>query len=107
MIAYWAAMQGIPREQYEAARIDGASRWQELIYVTLPNLVPVTVALLVWLVTQGGPGSATEHWPLWIYQEAMGFFRFGQAAAIAVTMSVSLMFCWGMYGVWKRMGRPA
>jgi ABC-type sugar transport system permease subunit len=117
MIAYWAAMQGIPREQYEAARIDGANRWQELVYVTLPNLVPVTVALLVlrlfwtvtyfdlvWLVTQGGPGSATEHWPLWIYQEAMGFFRFGQAAAIAVTMSVSLMFCWGLYGVWKRVG---
>jgi ABC-type sugar transport system permease subunit len=116
MIAYWAAMQGIPREQYEAARIDGANKWQELIYVTWPNLIPVTVALLVlrlfwtvtyfdlvWLITQGGPGSATEHWPLWIYQEAMGFFRFGQAAAIAVTMSVSLIFLWGLYGVWKRM----
>jgi ABC-type sugar transport system permease subunit len=118
MIAYWAAMQGIPREQYEAARIDGANKWQELIYVTWPNLIPVTVALLVlrlfwtvtyfdlvWLITQGGPGSATEHWPLWIYQEAMGFFRFGQAAAIAITMSVSLIFCWGLYGVWKRTGR--
>jgi multiple sugar transport system permease protein len=117
MIAYWAAMQGIPREQYEAARIDGANKWQELIYVTLPNLVPVTVTLLilrlfwtvtyfdlVWLITQGGPGSSTEHWPLWIYQEAMGFFRFGQAAAIAVTMSVTLIFCWGLYGVWKRSG---
>lgn len=120
MIAYWAAMQGIPREQYEAARLDGANKWQELIYVTWPNLIPVTIALLVlrlfwtvtyfdlvWLITQGGPGSATEHWPLWIYQEAMGFFRFGQAAAIAVTMSVSLVFCWGLYGVWKRMGRLA
>lgn len=120
MIAYWAAMQGIPREQYEAARIDGANKWQELVYVTWPNLIPVTAALLVlrlfwtvtyfdlvWLITQGGPGSATEHWPLWIYQEAMGFFRFGQAAAIAVTMSVSLIFCWGLYGVWKRQGRPA
>lgn len=120
MIAYWAAMQGIPREQYEAARMDGANRWQELVYVTWPNLIPVTAALLVlrlfwtvtyfdlvWLITQGGPGSATEHWPLWIYQEAMGFFRFGQAAAIAVSMSVSLIFCWGLYAVWKRNGRPA
>lgn len=120
MIAYWAAMQGIPNEQYEAARIDGANKWQELVYVTLPNLWSVTVTLLilrlfwtvtyfdlVWLITKGGPGSATEHWPLWIYQEAMGFFRFGQAAAIAVTMSLALVVCWGCYGAWKRMRRSS
>lgn len=120
MIAYWAAMQGIPKEQYEAARIDGANRWQELRHVTLPNLWSVTVTLLVlrlfwtvtyfdlvWLITKGGPGSATEHWPLWIYQEAMGFFRFGQAAAIAVTMSALLMICWGLYGAWRRVGRTS
>lgn len=120
MIAYWAAMQGIPKEQYEAARIDGANKWQELRYVTLPNLWSVTVTLLVlrlfwtvtyfdlvWLITKGGPGSSTEHWPLWIYQEAMGFFRFGQAAAIAVTMSALLMICWGLYGAWRRVGRAS
>lgn len=120
MIAYWAAMQGIPKEQYEAARIDGANRWQELWYVTLPNLMTVTVTLLmlrlfwtityfdlVWLMTQGGPGSSTEHWPVWVHQEAMGFFRFGYAAAIAITLSVALMLCWLMYATWARMRRTA
>jgi multiple sugar transport system permease protein len=120
MIAYWAAMQGIPKEQYEAAQIDGASRWQELWYVTLPNLMTVTVTLLmlrlfwtityfdlVWLMTQGGPGSSTEHWPVWVHQEAMGFFRFGYAAAIAITLSATLMLCWLMYAAWRRMRRTA
>ncbi len=118
MIAYWAAMQGIPKEQYEAARIDGANRWQELRYVTLPNLMTVTVTLimlrlfwtvtyfdLIWLITQGGPGSATEHWPVWVHQEAMGFFRFGYAAAIAVTLSATLMLGWGLYAGWTRLAR--
>lgn len=120
MIAYWAAMQGIPKEQYEAARIDGASRWQELRYVTLPNLMTVTVTLLmlrlfwtityfdlVWLITQGGPGSSTEHWPVWVHQEAMGFFRFGYAAAIAITLSASLMVSWLLYAGWSKMRKNA
>ncbi|MDQ6438188.1 sugar ABC transporter permease [Mesorhizobium sp. LHD-90] len=118
MIAYWAAMQGIPKEQYEAARIDGASRWQELRFVTLPNLMAVTVTLimlrlfwtvtyfdLIWLMTQGGPGGATEHWPIWVHQEAMGFFRFGYAAAIAVTLSATLMLSWMLYAGVTRIRR--
>lgn len=120
MIAYWAAMQGIPREQYEAAQIDGASRWQELKYVTIPNLMAVTVTLLmlrlfwtityfdlIWLITQGGPGSATEHWPIWVHEEAMGFFNFGFAAAIAVTLSATLMISWLLFAAWKRIRRTA
>jgi multiple sugar transport system permease protein len=116
MIAYWAAMQGIPKEQYEAARIDGANVWQELRYVTLPNLWGVTVTLLmlrlfwtvtyfdlVWLITQGGPGSATELWPIWIRQEAMGFFHFGYAAAIAVSLSAALITGWALYASWVRL----
>ncbi len=120
MIAYWAAMQGIPRDQYEAARIDGASRWQELVHITLPSLKTVTVTLLmlrlfwtityfdlVWLITQGGPGSSTEHWPIWVHQEAMGFFRFGHAAAVAITLSATLMICWLLYAAWGRARRTA
>lgn len=118
MIAYWAAMQGIPKEQYEAARIDGANWWQELRHVTIPNLMGVTVTLLmlrlfwtvtyfdlIWLITQGGPGSATEHWPVWVHQEAMGFFRYGYASAIAITLSLSLMVGFTLYALWGRMGR--
>jgi multiple sugar transport system permease protein len=104
MISYWAALQSIPQEQYEAAQVDGAGTWQEFRYVTLPHLAAITKVMLllrliwtvtffdiVWLITRGGPGGATEHWPIWIYQETMGFFRFGTGAALAVTLAVVLV----------------
>jgi multiple sugar transport system permease protein len=66
----------------------------------LPHLVAITKVMLVlrliwtvtffdiiWLITRGGPGGATEHWPVWIYQETMGFFRFGSGAALAVFLA--------------------
>jgi multiple sugar transport system permease protein len=103
MISYWAALQGIPAEQYEAARVDGASGWQAFRYVTLPHLAAITKVMvvlrliwtvtffdIVWLITRGGPGGATEHWPIWIYQESMGFFRFGRGAALAVLLAAIL-----------------
>ncbi len=104
MISYWAALQAIPREQYEAARVDGANVWQEFRYVTMPNLLAITKVMIIlrfiwtitffdiiWLITRGGPGSATEHWPIWIYQEAMGYFRFGMAAALGVVLAMLLI----------------
>jgi multiple sugar transport system permease protein len=115
MISYWAALQGIPEEQYEAARIDGASLWQEFRYVTMYHLGQITKAMVVlrliwtvtffdiiWLITRGGPGGATEHWPIWIYQESMGLFRFGYGAALAVTMAVALAAFCGLYFIWLR-----
>jgi multiple sugar transport system permease protein len=51
----------------------------------------VTFFDIVWLVTRGGPGGATEHWPIWIYQESMGFFRFGYGAALAATLALVLL----------------
>jgi multiple sugar transport system permease protein len=110
MISYWAAIVGIPEEQYEAARVDGASSWQEFRFVTLPNILEITKVMLllrliwtvtffdiIWLITRGGPAGATEHWPIWIYQESMGFFRFGYGAALALTMAVALLAFTGLY----------
>ena len=104
MICYWAALQGIPVEQYEAARVDGAGGWLEFRYITLPHLAAITKVMLVlrliwtvtffdivWLITRGGPGGATEHWPIWIYEETMGFFRFGSGAALAVSLAIALV----------------
>ena len=119
MISYWAAIVGIPEEQYEAARVDGASPWQEFRYVTFPNLLEITKVMfllrliwtvtffdIIWLITRGGPGGATEHWPIWIYQESMGFFRFGYGAALALTMAVALLAITGLYVVLtRRQGR--
>ena len=117
MISYWAALQGIPEEQYEAARVDGANAWQEFRYVTLPNLIEITKVMfilrliwtvtffdIIWLITRGGPGGATEHWPIWIYQESMGFFRFGYGAALALTLAIALLIFSALYFVLSRHG---
>jgi multiple sugar transport system permease protein len=112
MISYWAALQGIPQEQYQAAQVDGANAWQEFRYVTLPHLAAITKVMfvlrliwtvtffdIIWLITRGGPGGATQHWPIWIYEEAMGFFRFGSGAALSVVLAgilivLSTVYLW-------------
>jgi len=120
MISYWAALQNVPREQYEAAAVDGANFWQEFRYVTWPNLREVTRTLivlrviwtvtyfdLIWLITRGGPGGSTEHWPVWIYQETMGSFRFGYGSALAVTLAATLMFAAFLYVQLGKRGSKA
>ena len=102
MIVYWAALQAIPKEQYEAARVDGAGPLQEFLHVTLPHLRHITMVLLVlrtlwmfnyfdllYLLTKGGPAGATQHLPILVYITSFGLFRFGQAAAIAALMAVA------------------
>ncbi len=118
MISYWAALQSIPPEQYEAAQVDGASTFQQFLYVTLPHLRGVTKVLIVlrfiwtvtffdiiWLITRGGPAGTTEHWPIWIYQETMGFFRFGYGSALAVALGFGLLFVIAIYALIFRIGR--
>ena len=118
MIIYWAALQGIDQEQYEAARVDGANRWHEFRFVTLPNVRNATIALLVlrgiwsvtyfdliWLTTGGGPLGATETLPVWIYREAIGRFRFGYASAIATLMALVLVAMIVIYIKVSRFGR--
>jgi multiple sugar transport system permease protein len=104
MLIYWAALQRIDHEQYEAAHIDGANAWQRFRYVTLPNLRDATVTLLVlrtiwtftyfdliWLVTRGGPAQSTAILPTYIYEVALGSFQFSYAAAIATLTGVALV----------------
>ncbi len=99
-IGFLAGLQGISRELYEAARVDGASAWQSFRHITLPGLRPVmlTVALLstiwtfsefvtIYLLTQGGPGMATETLPILVFQKAFAEFQ----PNIAVTMSIVIL----------------
>ncbi|WP_404409646.1 carbohydrate ABC transporter permease [Jeotgalibacillus malaysiensis] len=94
MIIFLAALQGIPNSYYEAARIDGAKRWQILFKITIPLLryaiFFVTVTTLIgWLqffeepfiMTQGGPLDGTVSMALFIYQRGFQFSEFGYAAA--------------------------
>src|SRR5262244_2660838 len=105
-----AGLQAIPQEPYEAALIDGSSPWQTFRYVTLPLLKPaILIALLlrtmdllrvfdqIFILTEGGPGFATETISLYIYRTAFRFFDFGYAAAmsfvlLAITNVISVVY---------------
>ena len=103
-LLFLAGLQGVPRELYEAASIDGAGAWQRFRYITWPQLTPVTtiVCILtllaalqifatVQVLTNGGPGYYTEVPTLRIYKEGFGFNRFGVAAAMSVVFGAILM----------------
>lgn len=97
-ISFLAAMQTIPADYYEAARMDGANAWQQFWHVTLPSLKPTIIltAVLstiwtansfenVWLLTQGGPSNATMTFPVLSYLSLQNL-RLGEAAAAAVAI---------------------
>jgi len=96
-----AGLQAIPQEPYEAALIDGSSRWQTFRNITLPLLQPAILIVLllrtmdllrvfdqIFILTEGGPGFATETVSLYIYRTAFRFFDFGYAAAISFLLLV-------------------
>jgi multiple sugar transport system permease protein len=98
VISFLAALQNVPREEYEAAAIDGASAWQRFWHITLPNIrhVVLVVVLLstiwttngfenVWLLTAGGPSDATMTFPVLAYY-GLQSLRLGEAAAVSVAM---------------------
>jgi multiple sugar transport system permease protein len=101
-----AGLQAIPPEPLEAARIDGASPWQIFRDITVPLLRPtIVLALLlramdlvrifdqVFILTQGGPGTATETASLYIYRTAFRFSNFGYAAAMSfVLLAATMLF---------------
>ncbi|MEQ1407022.1 sugar ABC transporter permease [Neorhizobium sp. Rsf11] len=108
-IILYAARLAIPKDLYEAARIDGATAFDAFRRVTMPLLGPaIVVALLfryifafrifseVWLMTQGGPARSTEVVAVYLYQEAFSFNAFGTAAATAwIMVLASLLLATG------------
>ena len=94
----------MPTEIFEAARIDGASRWQSFWHVTFPLLLPtLMVALLfrtitalqafdmIFVITMGGPEQSTEVVSLLGYTMAFDYGRFGDAAAVLVLLGMTIM----------------
>jgi multiple sugar transport system permease protein len=99
-----AGLQAIPRDFYEAAAIDGASRWQSFRHVTLPSLGPVIATALllrtIWVansldvilvMTGGGPGYATHTLPLYAFLRAQSAMEFGYGSALAVVVTLLLL----------------
>lgn len=97
VIAILGILQAIPREQFEAARIDGASAWRRFRVITLPQIMPVlllsAVLRMIWtfhkfdiiyLLTGGGPLDATTTLPVMVYLQGFHDMDLGRAAAVAV-----------------------
>jgi multiple sugar transport system permease protein len=104
MVIYLASLQGIPREYYEAAQVDGASAWQQFRHITVPGLRGATFFLviygiigsfqvfdLIFVLTGGGPGNATEVLGTYAYDRAFETRERGYGAAIGVVLYVLLM----------------
>ncbi len=97
IIFFLAALQGVPRELYEAAETDGASAWQRFRYVTWPMITPTTFFVLIVttislllgafdminVMTQGGPLNASNVFVFNIYRTAFTYFQMGYASAMA------------------------
>jgi multiple sugar transport system permease protein len=104
-----AGLAGLPADAYEAADVDGANAWQTLWRITLPMLMPtVSVAALLRLIdalktfdiiyamTGGGPGFASETLNIYAYQQAFSYFSFGFASSVlvvffAIVLGMSLL----------------
>ena len=112
MVVYLAALQNVPKEYLEAASTDGANRWQQLRHIVVPLLRPTTVFLVVlgviesfqvfdvvYVLTGGGPGNATEMLVTYAYAEGFDARRQGYAAAIGV---ITYLVVLGLTGLWWR-----
>ncbi|MGR6916224.1 carbohydrate ABC transporter permease [[Actinomadura] parvosata] len=101
MLLYLAALQGIPGQLYEAARVDGATRWEQFWHVTMPGLrathsIVLALSLIdsfkvfdmVYAMTYGGPGTATQVMGTWMYANVFQYYQAGYGTAIAVVITV-------------------
>jgi len=116
MLLMLAGLQTIPREQYEAAAMDGANPWQRFRWITLPNLRYLLVVAstldiintirhydIIGVMTAGGPANATEVLPVLLYNTAFRGNRFGEAAAIGVLL-LAIVLAFSIFHI--RLTRP-
>jgi len=117
MLLYLAALQGIPEDLYEAARIDGATKWQQFIHITWPmlsfvNFFMITMGIIggfqafgvQYVMTGGGPAGSTTTIVYYIYNNAFQWFKMGYASAIAWVL-FAMMFTFTLLN-WK-LGQQA
>ena len=118
MVIFLAGLEAIPRELYDAARLEGASWWSCLTHITLPLLRPTLAFVLVvntvrslqifaevFVMTRGGPLHRTTTVVFYLYEEAFYRFNLGYASAVAYLLfGVTLLLAWAQM---RMVGRPA
>lgn len=104
LVIYYAGIMDIPRSHFEAAKVDGATKWQTLRYIVIPHLRPITYLVvtlgtiwsfqvfdLVYIMTGGGPGTATVTMVMSIYQNGFKHYRMGYASAMSAILFVLVL----------------
>ena len=113
MVNVLSALQTVPQDQYEAAEIDGAKKWQSFLYITVPHIKIVMGLLVVlrtvwifnnfdiiYLITGGGPAGSTETVPVYAYNMGWGTKLLGQSSAVTVLLFIFMMvICIGYFAV--------
>ena len=116
-IYFLAAIQSIPKDLYEAAWTDGASRWTRFRRITLPLMAPAIITMsmlsliatfnsfdIIWILTQGGPSGSTTTMIIDTYQTAIGSKKYGEGAARAVVICIFLsLFCLAYFRITRRL----
>ena len=119
MVNVLSALQTVPQDQYEAAEIDGAKKWQSFLYITVPHIKIVMGLLVVlrtvwifnnfdiiYLITGGGPAGSTETVPVYAYNMGWGTKLLGQSSAVTVLLFIFMMvICIGYFAVIGRWGK--
>lgn len=110
MVNVLSALQTVPKDQYEAAQIDGATSWQSFVHITLPH-IRVVVGLLVvlrtiwifnnfdtiYLITGGGPAKLSETLPIYAYNVGWGLKQLGRSSAVTVLLLIFLLLICALY----------
>lgn len=113
MVNVLSALQTVPQDQYEAAEIDGAKKWQSFLYITVPHIKIVMGLLVVlrtvwifnnfdiiYLITGGGPAGFTQTVPLYAYDMGWGTKLLGQSSAVTVLLFIFMMIiCIGYFAI--------
>jgi raffinose/stachyose/melibiose transport system permease protein len=104
IVIFYAAIQSIPTDLYEAARVDGASGWQGFWKITLPLVRDAMIVVVVWMtmdalklfdlifvLTKGGPNHATEVLATWMFANTFRHFKMGYGAAMSVVLFMMIL----------------
>ncbi|MFN3429113.1 MAG: carbohydrate ABC transporter permease [Candidatus Sericytochromatia bacterium] len=116
MILFLAALQGVPKHLYEAAELDGASKWHAFWNVTWPMISPTTffVAVMsiiggfqnfdqIFIMTRGGPEFESATYMVYLYQNGFQYFKMGYASAMAwVLAAIIMVFTWLQFKASKK-----
>lgn len=104
VLIYSSAIQGLPKDVYEAADVDGAGEISKFFWITVPSLTPTTFFLVITtfitsfqvfapiqIMTRGGPGTSTHVLVYYMYTTAFTFYRMGYASSISWILFVLLL----------------